>query len=339
MSSDASEPIKQDRPFEDLKVYLDKHPSSQEIRGLLADIRDQFETILKLGNKLQAGLDKGTMPSNFDLIKISLAIDLINSFRTKLHDYTHKNSAPLNAPDPISSLNHTIANYAGITIGNANLIQYTPKKSPVFLVKAPGYLTAIRDAAQAVLKHLSFLTENTSEPAGILVMNDFISRNEGVLKGMLGERSEEIKFACIPFPKPCYLMADENSLLTILTNLVKNAAEAMPADRENPQITLSIFPSEFNEDDQAPASPFSPHPCVILSVVDNGKGMDEETQKRIFEEGFTTKNGEGHGIGLAHVRQLVQALKGHIRVVSVPGEGTVFEICLPACNQEVCAMK
>jgi CheY-like chemotaxis protein len=65
-------------------------------------------------------------------------------------------------------------------------------------------------------------------------------------------------------------------------------------------------------------------------VIDTGTGMDEQTASRLFEPFFTTKEiGKGTGLGLSVIYGIVNSHKGHLRVHSKPGEGSVFEVYLP----------
>ena len=69
---------------------------------------------------------------------------------------------------------------------------------------------------------------------------------------------------------------------------------------------------------------------LCLSVVDNGLGMDIDTQTKIFQPFFTTKDvGEGTGLGLSVVHGIVLAHGGHIEFKSEPGKGTRFDVYFP----------
>ena len=106
----------------------------------------------------------------------------------------------------------------------------------------------------------------------------------------------------------------------VFLNLIKNAAQAceQSSDKQSmqPQITINVFQDEDS---------------ISVEIIDNGHGMDEETQKRIFEPFFTTKKvGEGTGLGLAvSYFIIVDQHKGTLRVDSAPGEGTTFTVSLP----------
>src|SRR5262249_51447592 len=70
----------------------------------------------------------------------------------------------------------------------------------------------------------------------------------------------------------------------------------------------------------------APGAFVTIEVSDNGIGMDEETRLRIFDPFFSTKPGQGRGLGLAAVRSIVRAHNGAIHVASTPGKGTTVRV-------------
>lgn len=106
---------------------------------------------------------------------------------------------------------------------------------------------------------------------------------------------------------------DRTQLIRVVTNLVKNSIQAMPLDNENPKINVKVFTEDKN---------------IKITVEDNGMGISEETESRIFEPKFTTKT-SGMGLGLAMVKNIVETYNGTITFTSALGKGTVFSVVFP----------
>jgi signal transduction histidine kinase len=68
---------------------------------------------------------------------------------------------------------------------------------------------------------------------------------------------------------------------------------------------------------------------VVFQVIDNGQGLDNDTQKKIFTPGFISRKREGSGLGLFIAKQVLEKNNGRIDVDSSPGAGSVFTVRLP----------
>jgi CheY-like chemotaxis protein len=118
----------------------------------------------------------------------------------------------------------------------------------------------------------------------------------------------------------------------VIINLVLNARDAMPSGG---RITLETANVELEEGISVPYDFIPPGPYVLLTLADEGCGMDEGTMARIFEPFFTTKEaGKGTGLGLSTVYGIVRQTDGYVRVASGVGEGTTFRIYFPAVEAE-----
>ncbi|WP_340076383.1 sensor histidine kinase [Leptobacterium sp. I13] len=105
---------------------------------------------------------------------------------------------------------------------------------------------------------------------------------------------------------------DRTQLIRVITNLVKNAIQAIPEDK-TPKIVVSVH-SEGNK--------------VKITVADNGSGVSEENKDKVFEPKFTTKT-SGMGLGLGMVKNIVETYHGTINFTSQSGKGTVFTVTFP----------
>ena len=94
--------------------------------------------------------------------------------------------------------------------------------------------------------------------------------------------------------------------------MVKNAIQAVDKE-ENPLIEVKVLSEESN---------------LKITVSDNGKGIADDVKELIFEPKFTTKT-SGMGLGLAMIRNIIEAYDGSISFTSRVGIGTVFTVILP----------
>jgi len=124
------------------------------------------------------------------------------------------------------------------------------------------------------------------------------------------------------------VLADPSQLEQVIANLAVNARDAMP---DGGLLSFETKNLTVEEDPVPGAEGLSAGRYIVLTVTDSGTGMDPDTLSQIFEPFYTTKErGKGTGLGLSTVYGIVRQTGGQIRVESVVGTGTTFEVCLPA---------
>lgn len=111
---------------------------------------------------------------------------------------------------------------------------------------------------------------------------------------------------------------DRTQLIRVITNLVKNAIQAIPEEQTDKNVTVSI-----DSDEQ----------YVTILVKDNGKGISTENIERVFEPKFTTKS-SGMGLGLAIIKKIVENYHGTITFESKENIGTEFTVSFPITEFE-----
>jgi signal transduction histidine kinase len=112
-------------------------------------------------------------------------------------------------------------------------------------------------------------------------------------------------------PDDITLVADDKLLAQVFINIVKNSVESFGKCKEDNFISMS---ADRNPDGR-----------VVLSIKDNGPGMDVDTVEKIFVPFFTTKE-SGSGIGLSLSRQIIRIHNGNITCDSTPGKGTTVSM-------------
>ena len=112
--------------------------------------------------------------------------------------------------------------------------------------------------------------------------------------------------------KEAPVQADKGQIIRMFNNLIKNAIQAS-SQNPNGEVVLSLFELDDH---------------YKIEIADNGKGIPEELQSRIFNPNFTTKS-TGMGLGLAIVKKIVSNHKGTITYKTQQNKGTVFIVLLP----------
>ncbi len=152
-------------------------------------------------------------------------------------------------------------------------------------------------------------------------LNEIVSSITGLLSRTLGSGIEVRAELDESVPR---VLADPAQIERVLMNLAINARDAMANGGH------LIVSTESKRVEASSASPVPAGDWAMVTVADDGHGMDVETMAHVFEPFFSTKDGSGSGFGLATVHGIVTQSGGHIFVESAPDEGARFTIYLPA---------
>ncbi|GAW66606.1 multi-sensor hybrid histidine kinase [Geoanaerobacter pelophilus] len=222
---------------------------------------------------------------------------------------------------------HDFNNILTVIAGYANMLRMDlpPHGNEVRL--AEQIALATEKAAELTKGLLAFSRKQPMAPQK-LDLGEVVQRVENFLVRVIGE-DIQLKTRLLPDSLPVWI--DPGQIEQVLINLAANARDAMGNGG-----TFTIATGLFEADGSLPSFCGPNGRYAVIIVSDNGKGMDAETSKRIFEPFYTTKEvGKGTGLGMAIVYGIVQQHKGYIAVNSKPGEGTSFSIYFPLAEDEV----
>lgn len=176
---------------------------------------------------------------------------------------------------------------------------------------------SVRRAA-AVGRRLLYVGGQNLSAARPTDLDDYLERVRPTLVAAAGPRVELIiqSMRCPP------ILADPTELTHAVVNLIVNARDAIKGQG---RIVVSTEPIRLSS-----ASNGDTELSAVLSVRDDGPGIDEDVLEHVFEPFFTTKGKNGSGLGLATVRRLIEGAGGQVKIDSAVGEGTKVSLFLPA---------
>ena len=225
---------------------------------------------------------------------------------------------------------HDFNNLLTAIIGYADLLAHSPTADPATRQNAELIRQAGNQAAKLTTQLLAFSRKQLLRPK-VIDLNKLVVEMEQLLRRVIGERFE---LKTLPHAEDGRVKADPSQIEQVIANLCVNARDAMPNGGK-----LVIRTGNVHIDGVPVPHLSNPLPSgdyVVLSVMDSGTGMDEETKARLFEPFFTTKEpGQGTGLGLATVYGVVTQSGGGVAVESEVGSGTTFSIYLPHENAAV----
>jgi nitrogen-specific signal transduction histidine kinase/CheY-like chemotaxis protein len=225
---------------------------------------------------------------------------------------------------------HDFNNILTAVTGYADLLATEVEDNPA----ATQDLAEIREAARrgAALSRqlLAFSRRQTLRPEVIDLGTVATS-----LRKMLGRLIGEDVELGIHVETVAQVKADRGQLEQVLLNLVVNARDAMP---DGGHIDIRLRDEMLAKPLQTVAGGLEPGRYLVLEVADDGIGIEESLQARIFEPFFSTKpEHKGTGLGLATVLGIVQQSGGQVDVQSSVGRGTTFRVYLPVTDEQPAA--
>lgn len=192
---------------------------------------------------------------------------------------------------------------------------------------ARNAVTEIRHAgerAAALTRQLLSFSRSQRTSPGVQDLGEVVRGAQALLGRLIGEDLEfvlQLHDGILPF------VADPNQIGQVITNLVVNARDAMPAGG---RLTIRTAPALLSPEDVADHQGVASGQFVLLEVEDSGVGMSPAVLQHLFEPFFTTKApGRGTGLGLSTAYGIVQGSGGFIDVRSAPGKGTLMRVFLP----------
>jgi two-component system, cell cycle sensor histidine kinase and response regulator CckA len=187
--------------------------------------------------------------------------------------------------------------------------------------------SAAHKASGITSQLLAFSRKQVLSPR-VVNLNDIMLNLDSLLRRLIGE---DIEVLTVPADNLGSVKADPSQIEQVIMNLALNARDAMP---HGGKLTLETSNAQLDANYAREHQPVEPGPYVMLAVSDTGHGMTAETQSRIFEPFYTTKDvGKGTGLGLSMVYGIVKQSGGYIWVYSEPDRGTTLKIYLPRVDQ------
>jgi len=208
-----------------------------------------------------------------------------------------------------SHLFSVIGKQTGVVL--SHLLPEDPLYRPVDEIFRTG------EQAAALTAQLATLDLHHRQFRHVLSMRTVMEDLSGIIRGLLPDRIDcQISIE----PGPLDVEVDREGIEQVLLNLALNARDAMP---QRGRLTIDIGPAESGRTS-----------AVRVQVCDTGSGMTRDTQARMFEPFFSTKE-TNVGLGLTAVYGVVKQHGGHVDVTSQPGHGTTVRIFLPAVAADV----
>jgi signal transduction histidine kinase/CheY-like chemotaxis protein len=219
---------------------------------------------------------------------------------------------------------HDFNNLLTVIVGNLELARMRAGETSAVTPLLKAALQSAERGVALIQRLLAFAREQSLEPRS-LDLGGLVSGIDELLRRTLGP---EIWLVISADPDLAPAHVDANQVELAILNLTINARDAMPEGG-----TMRIALADHRADRSSP-SELAPGDYVVISISDDGTGMDEATLAQVFDPFFTTKEiGSGSGLGLPMVHGFAVQSGGAARIRSKLGEGTTVELWLPRADE------
>lgn len=226
-----------------------------------------------------------------------------------------------------SGIAHNFNNIIGAILGYSEMVEPQLPRG----TKPAQHIDEIRRAAERgrdLVDNILTFGRRTDARVQPVQMRALLEEASSFLRASL---SSGVELIVDDVPADVVVSGEPAQLQQVILNLCTNAAQAM---EQGGVIRVAASQEKVAVFAQMSDGELPPGSYVCLSVSDNGRGFDERIARRMFEPFFTTRLA-GTGLGLATVREIVRDHDGAIEVQSLPGQGSRFEVWLPAAAPSV----
>lgn len=211
---------------------------------------------------------------------------------------------------------HNINNALSIVLGNVQLAKRKLSQDSDLAHCIDSIELAARDAAEIVrkLKEIGKPVDRSRyKPIELSSLVESVL--DAALPAWQKHEKKQIDLAT-EMDTGCIIEGDATEIREAVANILLNAIQAVG---DHGKISVSVHQAENQ---------------AVLTVADNGVGMDEETKERMFDPFFTTRGSEGTGLGMSMVAIIAMKHRGTVGVESSEGQGTVVTLSLPLLKSD-----
>jgi signal transduction histidine kinase/ActR/RegA family two-component response regulator len=220
---------------------------------------------------------------------------------------------------------HDFNNMLAIVIGSLDIVRrrLAPDADTRVVRGIDNATEGAQRAAQLTARLLAFSRQQPLDPQPTDV-NKLVGGMSELLRRTIGE---SIRVETVLAGGLWRASIDASQLESAIINLCVNSRDAMPMGG---RLTIETANAHLDDAYAAVHGDVAAGQYVMVSVTDSGTGMPPEVVERAFDPFFTTKGvGKGTGLGLSQVFGFIKQSRGHVKIYSEPGEGTVIKIYLP----------